>query len=127
MPGYAYIERCKHNRALFYPCLITVKVYTGNMNILYDQPRPSMKLVTGDIVEIHDFITAPKKLFRKATQTTLVSYGVIIDFVYDGGYTAIINVSGRVIRHAPEDLKLVQRVENRASELIDEIEEFLSK
>jgi hypothetical protein len=101
-------------------------VYTETMNILYDPPRPSMKIMTGDIVELRHFVTT-RKLFTKVTQKKIMGYGVIVDFFYDGGYTAIVNVSGKIIKHSPEDVRLVQRVENRANELINEIEDFLRK
>jgi len=96
------------------------------MTLAYDEPRPAHKIISGDIVELHAYITT-QKFFRKITQKQIVGYGVIVDFTYDSGYTATVNVLGKNVNHSPEDLKLVQRVENRGAELVDELEEYLNK
>jgi len=96
------------------------------MSLTYDAPRTAHKIVTGDIVELHTYVTT-RKLFRKVTQKQILGYGVIVNFEYDSGYTAIVNVSGKIVKHSPEDIKLVQRIENRGTELINEIENYLHK
>ena len=94
------------------------------MTIIYDQPRPAMKIVQGDLVELYN-ISITKKFFKKVMHKKVIGYGIIVDFNFDSGYTAIIDVAGKIVTHAPEDLKLVQRIENRAKDLIEEIEEYL--
>ena len=94
-------------------------------HLTYDPPRPTHQIITGDIVELHSFTTT-KKFFRTTIKHEIIGYGEIVEFIYEDGYIAIIKMSGKLIQHTPEHLKLVQKVENRSPQLIEEIEKYLT-
>ena len=91
----------------------------------YDIPRPAMKIIVGDLVEIIERRTV-RKFFKNIEERFVLGRGVITDIEFtDAGYSATVQMEYRKVKCDPSNLILVKKLENRVDDLEAEIQEFL--